>query len=527
MFFAALDRLRRGCAGLRVRRDRSHPAHVLAVSRRRAIRRPRPASRPPHRDAIRDLYRHNDALVGACWQQLSDGDVLMVISDHGFSSFRRGVNLNAWLLARGLSGAEAGRRRQRRMAARRRLVDDARLLRSGSPGMFLNLAGREAQGIVEPGAEAAALKAEIIAQADAVCRDAETDAIGIREAFDTARALRRALPRKRARPPHRLQRRLSRLLGLRDRRRRRARCSRTTSSRGAATTASIRGWCPACSSAIGGSTTDRPVAHRHCADGACGCSGSQPPPHMDGRPMVGRRMSRYAARRCSPWLLRCSLAAARWPAATVTFRSDARVIVLGFDGLDYELTRELIAAGPPASISRGWPRCGGFAPLETTMPPQSPVAWSTFITGLDPGGHGIFDFVHRDPKTMTPYLSTTRTEPAGRTLMSAAGNCRCRAGRVELAAPRAAVLGSARGTRHSRRRSSACRRTSRRRARPRRELSGMGTPDLLGTYGTFSLLSRPSPMPAIATLRAARSYPVDDPRGASSARRSKARTTHS
>ncbi len=56
---------------------------------------------------------------------------------------------------------------------------------------------------------------------------------------------------------------------------------------------------------------------------------------------------------------------------------------------------------------------GTFAPLGTTIPPQSPVAWSTFITGLDPGGHGIFDFIHRDPKTMQPYLSTTRTEAGG------------------------------------------------------------------------------------------------------------------
>ena len=53
---------------------------------------------------------------------------------------------------------------------------------------------------------------------------------------------------------------------------------------------------------------------------------------------------------------------------------------------------------------------GGFRRLRTTMPPQSPVAWSTFITGLDPPDHGIFDFVHRDPKTMLPYSSMSRTE---------------------------------------------------------------------------------------------------------------------
>ena len=59
---------------------------------------------------------------------------------------------------------------------------------------------------------------------------------------------------------------------------------------------------------------------------------------------------------------------------------------------------------------------GTFQALGTSMPPQSPVAWSNFITGLDAGGHGIYDFVHRDPNTMIPYLSTSRAEPSDRKL---------------------------------------------------------------------------------------------------------------
>ena len=59
---------------------------------------------------------------------------------------------------------------------------------------------------------------------------------------------------------------------------------------------------------------------------------------------------------------------------------------------------------------------GHGQPLGTSLPPQSPVAWSDFITGLDAGGHGIFDFIHRDPETMVPYLSTSRTEASGRIL---------------------------------------------------------------------------------------------------------------
>ncbi len=80
-----------------------------------------------------------------------------------------------------------------------------------------------------------------------------------------------------------------------------------------------------------------------------------------------------------------------------------RVIVLGFDGLDYELTRAMVERGEMPAFAQ-LAASGSFAPLGTSVPPQSPVAWSSFMTGLDPGGHGIFDFIHRDPDTMIPYL---------------------------------------------------------------------------------------------------------------------------
>lgn len=53
---------------------------------------------------------------------------------------------------------------------------------------------------------------------------------------------------------------------------------------------------------------------------------------------------------------------------------------------------------------------GGFMSLGTSTPPQSPVAWSNFITGMDPGGHGIFDFIALDRTTLLPYLSASRVE---------------------------------------------------------------------------------------------------------------------
>ena len=81
-----------------------------------------------HRDAIQKLYQHNDALVGRVIERLRDGDVLMVISDHGFSSFRRGVNLNSWLQREGYLVLKPGADGTRRMAARRRLAGDESVL---------------------------------------------------------------------------------------------------------------------------------------------------------------------------------------------------------------------------------------------------------------------------------------------------------------------------------------------------------------------------------------------------------------
>lgn len=94
---------------------------------------------------------------------------------------------------------------------------------------------------------------------------------------------------------------------------------------------------------------------------------------------------------------------------------ETRVIVLGFDGMDYQLTRRLLAEGRLPNLAR-LAETGGFAPLETSVPPESPVAWSNFITGMDPGGHGIFDFVHRDPDTLLPYASDAKALPDGLTL---------------------------------------------------------------------------------------------------------------
>src|SRR5213075_661117 len=55
-------------------------------------------------------------------------------------------------------------------------------------------------------------------------------------------------------------------------------------------------------------------------------------------------------------------------------------------------------------------RSGSYSRLRTTYPAQTPVAWSSFATGTNPGGHGIFDFIRRDPATYQPDLALTRFE---------------------------------------------------------------------------------------------------------------------
>ena len=88
------------------------------------------------------------------------------------------------------------------------------------------------------------------------------------------------------------------------------------------------------------------------------------------------------------------------------------VVVLGIDGLDPDILKEAVERFPERTPNFRWliEAADGVRDLTTATPPQSPVAWSNFITGLDPGGHGIFDFVHRDPNTRGVLPPTTRSE---------------------------------------------------------------------------------------------------------------------
>jgi predicted AlkP superfamily phosphohydrolase/phosphomutase len=81
-----------------------------------------------------------------------------------------------------------------------------------------------------------------------------------------------------------------------------------------------------------------------------------------------------------------------------------KVIVLGFDGVDAGYTEKWMNEGKLPNLAK-LRQMGTFRPLRPTVPAQTPVSWSTFSTGIDPGRTGIFDFLRRDPKTYLPLFA--------------------------------------------------------------------------------------------------------------------------
>ncbi|HYO79709.1 MAG TPA: alkaline phosphatase family protein [Thermoanaerobaculia bacterium] len=92
------------------------------------------------------------------------------------------------------------------------------------------------------------------------------------------------------------------------------------------------------------------------------------------------------------------------PAAALDAQQQQKVIVLGFDGVDARYTERWMNEGKLPNLAR-LRDTGTFRPLLPTTPAQTPVSWSTFSTGIDPGRTGIFDFLRRDPKTYLPVFA--------------------------------------------------------------------------------------------------------------------------
>jgi predicted AlkP superfamily phosphohydrolase/phosphomutase len=178
MFFDALDKTPRGAViGVFDITDRVQHMFLRYLDDEQ----PPPEGDGGHRNAVRDIYVKMDGLLGRVMEKIGDDSVLMVMSDHGFKPFRRGVNLNAWL------------RREGYLAVRKE-ADGADIFRDidweatraytvGFGGIYLNLKGREARGTVEPGEEAASLKREIAGRLLSL-RDDEKNRLAVKNVFD-------------------------------------------------------------------------------------------------------------------------------------------------------------------------------------------------------------------------------------------------------------------------------------------------------------------------------------------------------
>ena len=166
-------------------------------------------------------------------------------------------------------------------------------------------------------------------------------------------------------------------------------------------------------------------------------------------------------------------------------RATARkLLILGFDGMDPRMTARWMSEGKLPAFKRLAAQ-GGFRALGTSIPPQSPVAWSNFIAGTNPGGHAIFDFIHRDRKTYMPTFSASATEGATKTI---------RLGHI--------LFPIKSGTVRNLRRGKAFWQVLEDHGVPatvfkipanyppvesrQRTFSGMGTPDIIGSYGTLN-----------------------------------------
>ena len=157
------------------------------------------------------------------------------------------------------------------------------------------------------------------------------------------------------------------------------------------------------------------------------------------------------------------------------------MIVLGVDGMDPQFVQQHWSDLPNLDRLR---HQGDFKPLGTTTPPQSPVAWSTFITGMDPDGHGLYDFVHRDPATYLPFSSMAKAEDPKHTLSL---------GPYLFPLSKGQVVSLRRGTAfwqiladHHIPVTVIKMPTNYPPIPVGKAISGMGTTDLLGTFGTFT-----------------------------------------
>jgi predicted AlkP superfamily phosphohydrolase/phosphomutase len=123
-------------------------------------------------DAIASVYRRADSLVGEILEHLEPDTPVLIVSDHGFHSWRKAVNLNTWLVQNGymvIQGQQPGEKKLEDLFGGGEFWENVdwsrtRAYAMGLGQIYFNLRGRESQGIVSPGAEAKQLADELAAK---------------------------------------------------------------------------------------------------------------------------------------------------------------------------------------------------------------------------------------------------------------------------------------------------------------------------------------------------------------------------
>ncbi|MBE9548760.1 MAG: alkaline phosphatase family protein [Proteobacteria bacterium] len=185
--------------------------------------------------------------------------------------------------------------------------------------------------------------------------------------------------------------------------------------------------------------------------------------------------------------------------------AESRLIIVGFDGMDPNLAQQWMDAGVLPNFTR-LAKQGAFHPLATSNPPQSPVAWSSFATGMSPGEHGIYDFLRRDADTYSPDFSISTTRPPENVLNIFGLNLPLDEGEIinrRQGSPFWTDVETAGG------RSTVIRVPVTYPPDPiHRMMAGMGVPDLLGTQGTYTLYTtRPVAAAGTSSSRVVRMRP--------------------
>mgnify|MGYP002629920210 CR=1 FL=1 len=88
-------------------------------------------------------------------------------------------------------------------------------------------------------------------------------------------------------------------------------------------------------------------------------------------------------------------------------KSYNKILIIGIDGMDPKIVKNLFSENKLPNFQK-LSETGSFLKLNTSNPPNSPVAWTSIATGVNPGKHNIFDFIRRNPENYLPELSLSK-----------------------------------------------------------------------------------------------------------------------